>query len=38
LKEEGLISFSNKAKSVVLSGQGVENAKTLVQNFFKKSD
>ena len=38
LKEEGLIRFSNKAKSVLLSSEGVENAKALVQKFLKKSD
>jgi hypothetical protein len=38
LKEEGLISFSNKAKSVSLSQEGVKNAKAAVQKFLKKSD
>jgi hypothetical protein len=36
LKEEGLIGFSNKAKSVVLSAEGVENAKKLIQKFLEK--
>jgi Domain of unknown function (DUF6429) len=38
LKEEGLIGFSNKAKSVVLSAEGVENAKKLIQKFLEKKD
>jgi hypothetical protein len=38
LKEEGLIGFFNKAKSVSLSQEGVKNAKALVQKFLKKSD
>ena len=33
LKEEGLIGFSNKAKSVALSKEGVKDAKTLVQKW-----
>jgi hypothetical protein len=38
LKEEGLIGFSNKAKSVVLSAEGIENAKKLIQKFLEKKD
>ena len=33
LKEEGLISFSNKAKSVALSKEVVKDAKALVQKW-----
>jgi hypothetical protein len=33
LKEEGLIGFSNKAKSVALSKEGVKDAKALVQKW-----
>ena len=35
LKDNGLIDFSFKDKSLILTEQGVENAEALVANFLK---